>query len=98
MRIGACERERERHAEKVSPSFLRSYFIRLFRVAGNPPLFRLRRLLGVLGLGNLGDHPRMTLALGGGLPQWRTEPATNPVALVPDLSIRKFLFCIQRWA
>ena len=48
MRIGACEceRERERHAEKVSPSFLRSYFIRLFRVAGNPPLFRLRRLLG----------------------------------------------------
>ena len=28
--------------------------------------------------------------------QWGTEPATNPVALVSDLSTRKVVFCVLR--
>ena len=28
--------------------------------------------------------------------EWGTLPATNPVALDPDLSIRKVLFCVLR--
>ena len=40
-------------------------------------------------------HARRKLQ-SDGLNELGTKPATNPVALVSDLSIRKVVFCVQR--